>query len=430
MSDATPEPAATPAPVPDAAVVPARRPPWLADAVRFMPRFGARWIALLTATLIALYLCWLMIEPFVSVLLWAGVLVVVFFPVHEKILARVRSPDLAAGLSTLLVVVTILAPVTLVTLAIAREAVNAVDNVQSGVKRMLDPSSRVHQYLSRWVDVDELKTDEWKKAVVQSVQDKGGTIASTTFQTFGRVLGAVIKIAFVIFTMYYFFRDSERIRAALHDVLPLEHEQSHQIFLHTREVIAASVNGVLVIAAVQGALGGMAFAILGVPSPLMWGAVMFVTSMIPLGGSALTWGPVALYLLFTGQWVKALLLAIWGAGVIGMLDNVLRPRLVGKRTRLHELLVFFSVIGGLAVFGPLGLVIGPVVVAITLGLLDVFRQIQRPAAQTVKEPSVIEAQDAVRDVPPGEQSPEAREAGKNLEATGHFPASERSPLSS
>ena len=424
-------PELSPVPPPDAAA-PARRPPWLADAARFLPRFGARWIALLVATLIALYLCWLMIEPFVAVLLWAGVLVVVFFPVHEKILARTKSPNLSAALSTLLVVVTILGPVTLVTLAIAREAVNAVDNVQAGVKRLLDPGSRTHQYLSRWVDVDELKTDEWKKTVVQSVQAKGGTIASATFQTFGRVLGAVIKIAFVIFTMYYFFRDSERIRDAVYDILPLEHEQSHQIFLHTREVIGASLNGVIVIAAVQGALGGMAFAILGVPSPLMWGAVMFITSMIPLGGSALTWVPVALYLLFTGHWVKALLLAIWGAGVIGMLDNILRPKLVGKRTRLHELLVFFSIIGGLSVFGPLGLVIGPVVVAITLGLLDVFRQFQRPAAATAKEPSVIEAQDAVRDVPPDQQSPGAREAGEKLEtkaATGAVATSEVRPAS-
>ena len=404
MSDPTPAPVAP------------ERPAAALDAARHVPKFGARWIALLAATLIALYLCWLMIQPFVAVLLWAGVLVVVFFPVHEKILARTRSPNLAAALSTLLVVVTILAPLTLVTLAIAREAVNAVDNVQSGIGRLLDPGSRAHQYLARWIDIDEVKTEEWKKSIVQSVQDKGGTIASTTFKTFGRVLGAVIKIAFVIFTMYYFFRDSERIRGALHDVLPLEHEQSHQIFLHTREVIQASVNGVIVIAAVQGTLGGIAFAILGIPSPLMWGAVMFITSMIPLGGSALVWAPAALFLLFTGHWVKALLLTLWGAGVIGMLDNVLRPRLVGKRTRLHELLVFFSVIGGLSVFGPLGLVVGPVVVAITLGLLDVFRQLQRPAAVTVKEPSVIEAQDAVRDVPPGEQSPEARDTGEKLEA--------------
>ena len=385
------------------------------DGARNLPRFGARWIALLAGTLIAIYLCWLMISPFVEVLLWAGVLVVVFYPVHQHILRRVRGPNLAALLSCVLVAVTILAPVTLVTLAIAREAVHAADNLEAGINRLLAPDSRFHHYVDRWVDIGDFKAGEWKAALVQSVQDKGGTIAGQTFAILGRVLGAVIKIFFVVFTMYYFFRDGERIRAALLEVLPLEHEQSEQIFDHTREVIAASVNGVIVIAAVQGTLGGIAFAVLGVPSPLMWAAVMFITSMIPLGGSAIVWAPVALFLLFTGHWIQALLMVLWGGLVIGMLDNVLRPKLVGNRTRLHELLVFFSVIGGLAVFGPLGLVVGPVVVAIALALLDVFRQVQRPPTVTLREPSVIEEQDAVREVPPDEQSPEAREAAKALD---------------
>lgn len=386
--------------------------------MRNTPRFGARWIALLAATVIAIYLCWLIVSPFVVVLLWAGVLAVVFYPVHERILARVRSPDVAAGLTCLIVAFTILGPLTLVTIAIVGEAASAADNIQAGINKLLDPSSRIHQYVARWIDLEEIRSDAWKKDLVKAIQEKGGTIAGQTLTVAARVLSALIKIFFVVFTLYYFFRDSERIRGALYDVLPLEHEQSRRIFDHTREVIAASVNGVLVIAAIQGTLGGIAFAVLRVPSPLMWGAVMFITSMIPLGGSALVWGPVALFLLLTGHWVKALILVLWGALVIGMLDNVLRPKLVGNRTRLHELLVFFSVIGGLSVFGPLGLVVGPVVVAIALALLDVFRQVQRPPIVTLSEPSVMEEQDAVRDVPAAEQSPEAREAGKEMEAGG------------
>jgi hypothetical protein len=169
------------------------------------------------------------------------------------------------------------------------------------------------------------------------------------------------------------------VRGALHDVLPLEWEQSQAIFVRTHEVISASVQGVVVIAAIQGILGGLAFWALGLPSPLMWGAVMVVLSMIPVVGSTIVWVPTALYLALTGHWIKATLLVAWGAGVIGMLDNILRPRLVGGRTRLHELIVFFSVLGGLQVFGILGLVVGPVVVAITLALLDVFRRAHRPA---------------------------------------------------
>jgi predicted PurR-regulated permease PerM len=387
-----------------------------ANGARATPRFGARWIALLAGTAIVLYLCWLMISPLVEVLLWAGVLVVVFYPVHQQLLRRVKSPTLAALLSCVLVAVTILGPLTLVTLAIAREAVGAADNLEAGINQLLAPGSRLHQVLDRWVNIDELTGGEWKTTLVQSVQEKGGTIAGQTFHILGRVLGAVIKIFFVVITMYYFFRDAERIRGAMLDVLPLEREQTERIFDHTREVITASVNGVIVIAAVQATLGGIMFAILQVPSPLMWAAVMFVTSMIPLGGSALTWGPVALFLLLKGHWIQALVMALWGGLVIGTLDNVLRPKLVGNRTRLHELLVLFSVIGGLAVFGPLGLVVGPVVVAIALALLDVFRQVQRPPALTLREADVMVEQEAVRDVPPVEQSPEAREEGKKLEA--------------
>ena len=338
-----------------------------------LERFGARWIGLFAATLIALFLCWRMIEPFVEVLLWAAVLVIIFYPVHARILENVRRPGAAAILSCLLVVVVILVPLTLVTIAITREAVGAADALHDAIKQLLEPDSRLRQLVGRWIDLDEVFGGEWKGGAVDWVQGRSAAIAGQTFAVLGRVLGALLKIFFVVFTMYYFFRDSERIRHALHDVLPLEAEQSHQIFERTREVIHASIYGVLVIAAIQGTLGGLAFAILGLRSPLMWGAVMVLLSMIPVIGSTIVWVPTALYLFVTGHPFQGTFLIIWGAGVIATIDNVLRPRLVGGRTRLHELIVFFSVLGGLQVFGILGLVVGPVVVAITLALVDVFR---------------------------------------------------------
>ena len=348
-----------------------------------MERFGARWMGLLAATLIALYLCWLMVQPFVEVLLWATVLVIIFYPVHVLILRRVGRPSAAALLSCLLVVVVILGPLTLITIAIANESVGAADALHAGVSKFLDPGSRVRQFADRWVDVSDFTGDQWKKALVEWAQERGGNLAGQTFAFLGKVLGAAFKIFLVIVAMYYLFRDAERVKAAAHDVLPLEWEQSHAIFERTREVINASIYGVLVIAAIQGTLGGLAFWFLGLSSPLMWGAVMFLLSMIPVIGSTIVWIPTAVYLLVTGHVFKGVFLVCWGVLVIAMMDNLLRPRLVGRRTRLHELIVFFSVLGGLTVFNALGLVIGPVVVAITLALLDVFRRAHRPAAVTV-----------------------------------------------
>ena len=156
----------------------------------------------------------------------------------------------------------------------------------------------------------------------------------------------------------------------LPDVLPLDRTRSRKLLHRAHEIVTASVYGVVVIAIIQGALGGVMFAVLGLPSPIVWGVVMTFLSTIPMLGSGIIWGPAAVVLGVTGQWWKMGALTIWGALVIGTIDNFLRPRLVGKRTRMHDLLVFFSVLGGLAAFGVIGLLLGPVVLGMSMVLFE------------------------------------------------------------
>jgi predicted PurR-regulated permease PerM len=158
---------------------------------------------------------------------------------------------------------------------------------------------------------------------------------------------------------------------------------------------------VLVIAVIQGVLGGLAFWVLGLPSPLLWGVVMIFLSMIPMAGAFIVWVPAAIYLAITGHWVSALILTVWGALVIGSIDNFLRPKLVGEKTRLHELLVFFSVLGGLQVFGVIGLVLGPVIVAITIALLDVLRHADGVSPAPPERDTLLEEQAHLRAAPEG-----------------------------
>jgi predicted PurR-regulated permease PerM len=150
-------------------------------------------------------------------------------------------------------------------------------------------------------------------------------------------------------------------------------KQGEAIIIRTQQVVSASVYGVVTIAVLQGLLGGFAFWVLGVPSPLLWAVLMTFVCMIPIAGSFLVWLPLSIYLMATGHWSKAVLLIVWGALVVSTIDNFLRPKLIKNQTKLHELFVFFSVLGGISVFGLLGLVLGPVVLAITLGLLQTFR---------------------------------------------------------
>jgi predicted PurR-regulated permease PerM len=321
-----------------------------------------------------------MIQPFLGVIAWATVLVIVFYPVHKRLVRRINRPSLAALVSCALVILIILVPVALITLAVFNELAGALTSVQGAVNYLLDPNSRftgpILNFLGRYVDVTQLRSEEF---LVDRLKGVSGQLAGRTLGFLGGLAGVIVQMFFVIFTMYYFFKDGDRIFRTVRDSLPLEEDQAESIMARTREVIDASVYGVISIAIIQGTLGGLAFWVLGLPSAIIWGVAMTFLSMVPMLGAFLVWVPAAIYLALTGHWVKALLLALWGTLVIGMIDNFLRPKLVGSRTRLHELLIFFAVLGGLNVFGVLGVVLGPVVLAITLALIDVYKAAGKPS---------------------------------------------------
>jgi predicted PurR-regulated permease PerM len=360
-------------------------------------RAQAGWVTLIAALLIGLYLCWRIISPFVDVLLWAAVLVVVFQPVHRRLVGRTGHHGWAAVCSTLLVIVTILGPVTLITVAVVNELRGVASHLETNPDRLFDLDSPVLgpwlRWIDQYVDVERLQDPEFLRTRIQGLV---GTLANSTIGVVGGAASIVVQMLLVVFTMFYLFRDGGAIRRAASDLLPLERSQTRDVVNRTKEVIGATVYGVIVIALIQGSLGAMIFWLLGLPSPLLWGVVMFFLCMIPMAGAFLVWAPAAIYLALTGSWTRAVILVAWGVLVVGTIDNVLSPRLVGKKTRLHELLVFFSVLGGLDVFGVLGLVLGPVVVAITLALIEMVRQANRPPAETLPEETVMEQQDELR----------------------------------
>ena len=339
-----------------------------------------RWWLLLLVTAIALYLCWLIVKPFLAVLAWATVLVIVFYPAHQRLVRKTGRPGLSAMLSCVLVILTILIPVVLVTFAVVREFSPAAESLQTNLSALLDPKSpltgRPLRWLSRYADIQQLHL---QGQVVEWLKGRSGAIAGQTLGFLGGALGVLVQMFFVVFTMYYLFRDGDRIFGVIRDALPVEKKQAEHILARTQEVVGASVYGLFSIAIIQGALGGLAFWILGLPSAIVWGVAMIFLSLIPMLGAFVVWVPAAIYLFATGHYLKAILLVLWGTLVIGMIDNFLRPKLVGGRAKLHELLIFFAVLGGLQVFGVLGIVLGPVVLAITLALIDVFRAADRAA---------------------------------------------------
>lgn len=334
----------------------------------------ARLIGMLAVTGVALYLCWLMLRPFITVLEWAAVLVIIFYPVHKRLARKIKRRGLSALLSSLLVIVIIVLPLIFLTMALANELSGAVRNLPENAARLMNPESAITGKVLQWIH-DHLGEDAARSRdfIIKQLEVTGTALLGQSIGVVGNIVGAIVKAFFVIITMYYLFRDGDRIVAALPGVLPLNRNQSEAILARTSQVVSASVYGVVTIAMLQGLFGGLAFWALGVPSPILWATVLAFVCMIPIAGSFFVWLPASIYLILTGHWTKGILLVLWGALVISTIDNFLRPKLISDQTKLHELFVFFSVLGGMSVFGLLGIVLGPVVLAITLGLLETFK---------------------------------------------------------
>ncbi|HVH69494.1 MAG TPA: AI-2E family transporter, partial [Candidatus Dormibacteraeota bacterium] len=208
----------------------------------------------------------------------------------------------------------------------------------------------------------------------QGIEKEAGFLAERIGTILKNIAAFIFDLFVMIFAMFYFFRDAGRILGAARSILPFDAAHKDAMITQVQELISASVITSLLVAAIQGALGGLGFAIVSLPAPVFWGVVMAFFSLVPVVGSGLIFVPASLWLGFSGHWGRALLLLAICVGISTVMDNVLRPLLLGGRTELSGLLIFISVVGGVNLFGMLGLVLGPILMAMAAGLLSAYRQ--------------------------------------------------------
>jgi predicted PurR-regulated permease PerM len=338
-------------------------------------------IFLLALTALSLFLCYLLFQPFIFPLLSATVIAIVFYPVHARVQRRIRKPSLAALVTTLLVIFIFVAPAALVLFGVKREVVNLYaildqKSSESGgfsafLSGLLD---RPMEWIGRYVDVSQIDA---RAESVKRLKDLSGVLVSQGWNIVGGLGSFVVNSAIMLFTLFFLFREGRAVRRRIAVLLPLSSEQVERLFSGIEDTVVGTVYGGLIVAAVQGALVGIALWVLGVDSPLFWGLVAAVFALLPLVGTAIVWVPAAIYLVASGSWVKALILVGWGAFVVGTIDNILRPLLIRGRVQMHPLLIFFAVFGGVSVFGFLGLFIGPVILALTVTTLGMLREESR-----------------------------------------------------
>ncbi len=316
------------------------------------------------------FLCLQLMTPFVAPLTWAVTFAVIFDPVHRRLLRWLKSPPATAALSALAIAVVLGSTAVYVGGLLAQQAMTSVQALQDAIAdRRWESVIASHRWLEPavgWVG-QQLQAGGYEDRAIAGLMDGARRIASGSIAT-------IVDALLMMFFLFYFLRDRVRFLHAIPQFLPLSRDESRKLISDIRDAIRAVVYGTVAVAAIQGALGGLMFWWLGLPAPLLWGVIMTIMSMLPMVGAALVWGPVALFLALTGDLASAAILAAWGAIVIGLVDNVVKPVLVKDMMHVHTVAVFISVLGGLYAFGASGVVLGPIVLAIALGLLGIWRQ--------------------------------------------------------
>jgi predicted PurR-regulated permease PerM len=323
--------------------------------------------------LLLIYLVFRISEPFLSALAWASILVTFFYPMHKRLAKRFSSVQ-ASVISTVAVTVLLIVPAILLTTLFVRQAISISRGVQHSIVEQHAPViARSWSWIAHHVPGIDPNADIFD-TLEQGIEKQAGYLAERIGTILKNIAAFIFDLFVMIFAMFYFFRDAGKILGAVRSIMPFDAQHQDAMIIQIRDLISASVITSLVVAAIQGALGGLGFALVGLPAPVFWGVLMAFFSLIPVVGSGLIFVPASLWLGFTGHWGRAVLLLVICAGVSTVLDNVLRPLLLGGRTELSGLVVFISVVGGVNLFGMLGLVLGPILVAMAAGVLSVYRE--------------------------------------------------------
>ncbi len=326
--------------------------------------------------------------PFQGAVFWGVIFAVVFTPLHKKIYAFFpKYPTVAALITLSLCLVLVILPLIMISISLAKETVVIYERVHSGQINFGQYFQQVYNALPQWVvdllarfhldDPNAIK-DRISGVSVQASQFVAGKVVAIGQNT----LSFLVSFCIMLYLLFFFLRDGGVLVRKIFAAVPLDNTHKQKLGAKFITVVRATVKGNLAVAATQGALGGIIFWILDIDGALLWGVVMAFLSLLPAVGAAIVWAPVAIYLIATGSTVQGLVLAAYGAGIMGMVDNVLRPLLVGKDTKMPDYLILISTLGGLSLFGLTGFVIGPLIAALFISAWDLFApqaQIAEPA---------------------------------------------------
>jgi predicted PurR-regulated permease PerM len=336
---------------------------------------------------VILYLAFLILKPFLEALAWAAILAIIVYPGYVWLRQVLRGrATLAAFIVTLLIALLILIPALKLADFLSEEAVELV-KIARGLANGTDveawkEKAWVQSLLGFWdtiagrINYAEI---DLNKTLAQAVQVASGFLVARLSGVAQNVLLFAVNTLIVLLSLFFFLRDGKDFCDKIRIILPMDRQKQERLFSNIVDSIIAVIHGCVVTAMVQGILAGLAYWALGIPFALVWGVATAFAALFPIGGSSLVWIPATLYLFFQGDYIRGLIMLGWGVGVVGTVDNILKPLLIGSRLRLPMLLLLFSIIGGINLFGVVGLILGPVIFALLASLFDLYLQEYRNA---------------------------------------------------
>lgn len=331
---------------------------------------------LLVLLLVTILFVWL-INPYLIAIFWAIVLAIVFYPVKTMYLKLVNDHEITSVIMTMLtMVVIVIVPLYVLGLSLVNESVRLYSTAAVNPQQVVESVESFNQHVPvlTWMENLGVDRQELQTKISEGLKTFGLYIASSARSVGQSTLRFVVNFFIMLYLLYFFLRYGPYLLKRLQHLVPLGDKKEARLFTRFTSTVRATVKGTLIIGVLQGVVGGVLFWIVGIPAPVLWGAVMGALSIIPAVGSFVIWGPAGIILLATGQLWQGILVLVIGSVVISLIDNILRPPLVGKDTQMPDAVILLSTLGGLSLFGISGFVIGPIIAAFFLSFWGMFEE--------------------------------------------------------
>jgi predicted PurR-regulated permease PerM len=336
-----------------------------------------------TATSISLiillgYLTYQILQPFLNAIAWAVVVSIIFYPVFVFLLKYMKFRTITSVVTILLIILIIISPFSYLSFVLVDEISSFVSNLNKDkIDTVVDifSQSKIAEMFSRIQSYTGVEGLGSSSSITDSIKKMAGTITNSISSGISNIAGMLFDFVFMLLAVFFFLKDGPDFLEKARNYLPFSEQDKSRLIAKIKDMVISTVYGGVVIALIQGVLGGTAFYFLGINSPVLWGCAMTVMSFLPLFGTFSIWGPAAGYLIIQGNLMQGVILLLYGVFIISMVDNILRPIIISGRTKMPTLAVFFSVLGGIKFFGLIGFIMGPLVLALFVSVFEIFKHI-------------------------------------------------------